>query len=135
MEEKKINLKDFFFESMQYSVSYNYIPKLENKIGIENVNFVSELKTIEKAHSLKYLVLGFNALYIYLYLDQKLYTFKKVKPLMIILIPVSIYSYGVTESRKESKKIIDPLFQEDFIIYKQSKSLTKPSPMNYLNCK
>jgi hypothetical protein len=109
-------------ELFKNQVTYNYIPKMDNKIGIDNINFITELKTVEKGNCFKYGVAGFNILYFYLLLEQKFFSLKKFKPLMILILPVGLYSYGMVTSRSQINRILDPLFKEEFEIYKSGKN-------------
>ena len=132
MTEKKIQFTDLFPEI----VGYKYIPKMDNKIGIENVNFIAEIKTIEKANSFKYFIIGINSLYFYLIFNLKFQFLKKIKPVMIVLLPTAFYSYGLHESRKEIKKIMKPLFEDEFLLYKAGvgRLQNKKPNDNYLEC-
>jgi len=95
---------------------------MDNKLGIDNINFIAELKTIEKGNCFKYGVAGFNILYFYLLLEQKFFFLKKFKPLMIVILPVGLYSYGIITSRHQINRILNPLFKEEFEIYKSGKN-------------
>ena len=132
MTEIFFNINDLFFNT----VTYKYIPKMDNKIGIDNVNFIAELKTIEKANSFKYFIFGINSLYFYLLLEQKFLFFSRIKPLMILLLPAGFYSYGLYKSRSEITKILQPLFQEEFLLYKAgvNKSSNQKPNEHYLDC-
>lgn len=115
--EKKEDF-DFLNTLFDDQVTYNYIPKIENKAGIDNVNFIAELKTIELANNMRYAIVGLNVVYFYLLLEQRFFFFQKFKLLMIFVVPVSIYSYGFYISRNPINKILNPLFKEDFKLHR-----------------
>lgn len=117
-----LNKINFVNELFNTQVTYDYIPKMENKFGIDNLNFITELKTIEKGNCFKYGVAGFNILYFYLLLEQKFSSLNKFKLLMIIFLPVGIYSYGIINSRNQINRILNPLFKQEFEIYKTGKN-------------
>lgn len=115
------NFSNLLNDLLYKQVTYNYIPKIENKEGIDIINFIAELKTIEKGNSFRYAITGFNILYFYLLLEQKFYSLKKFKFAMILILPIGIYTYGILKSRRLINKIIDPLFKDEFEFYKTGK--------------
>ena len=100
------------------NVNFYYIPKLEGKIGREYVDFLAELKAIETAYIYKHIILSCNALYLVFLAESQFEGLRKLR-LLALFIPVMASAFARVTSSKETEKIMKPLFDQEFQIYKK----------------